>query len=48
MTAGASKKISDIYSAGLVTSYNINSSNDEANQYKKWTALLTFSALYAF
>lgn len=46
LSAGLSRKIADAYSAGVLASYNINSSNVSANDYKKWTALLTFSALY--
>jgi tetratricopeptide (TPR) repeat protein len=48
LTAGGSKKLSDMWSAGLMSSYNINSSSVEANEYKKWSVMLTLSALHAF
>ena len=48
LMAAASKKLTDIWSAGLMANYNINNSNVEANKYNKWTAMLTFTAVKAF
>jgi tetratricopeptide (TPR) repeat protein len=48
LTTGFSKKINDIWSSGFLGSYNINDSTVDANQYKKWTALLTLSASVGF
>lgn len=46
LSLGASKPINDLYSAGLLGSYNINNSDDSSNQYKKFSVMLTFSALW--
>ncbi len=46
LSAGLSRKISDIWSAGFLTAYNLNNSNSSANNYDKVTALLTLSAAY--
>lgn len=48
VTLGASKKIDDTWSTGFMTSYNVNNSTTEANQFQKLTALLTFSANLGF
>lgn len=48
VTAGLSRKITDIWSTGLLTSYSSNQSNSSSNTYNKFTALLTFSAQYGF
>ena len=48
LTAGLSKKINDTYSTGFIASYNINNSTDDTYTSKKWTAMLTLSALTAF
>lgn len=48
LTAGLSKKLNDTYSTGLVGTYQINNSTADTYTYKKWTAMLTFSALTAF
>jgi hypothetical protein len=45
---GVSRKMTEILSLGFLVNYNINNSNNEANNYKKWTALLNLSADYAF
>jgi hypothetical protein len=44
-TLGASKRLSDIFTAGLTGTYNMNGSSVTANQYKKWTMMLTLSAV---
>ena len=44
-TIGASKRISDIFTTGLTGAYNFNGSSVEANQFKKWTMMLTLSAV---
>jgi hypothetical protein len=46
LSAGASKKLSELYTVGGITSYNINSSSVDANQYKKWSAMVTLSAFW--
>jgi tetratricopeptide (TPR) repeat protein len=48
LALGASRPISDIWSAGLLGSYNINNSNIDANAYKKYSILLTFSGTLGF
>lgn len=48
LSLGGSKKLNDTYSAGLSGNYNINSSNVDSYTYKKWTMMLTLSALTAF
>ena len=48
ITAGGSKKLDDVWSTGLLANYNMNSSNVDANQYNKWTVMLTVSALLGF
>ena len=45
-TAGISRKISDVWTAGLLGSYNVNVSNETANTYNKFTVLATVSASY--
>lgn len=47
-TVGLSRRLSDIWNAGFLGSYNVNSSNEDANTYNKFTALLTLSAAYGF
>lgn len=47
-TFGASKRLNEIYSTGLTASYNMNSSTVDLNAYKKWTLLLTMSAVTGF
>ncbi len=47
-SVGFSKRLSDIWNAGFLGSYNINASNEDANTYNKFTALLTLSAAYGF
>jgi tetratricopeptide (TPR) repeat protein len=48
LSVGATKPLNEIYSMGLLATYNINNSTDATNQYKKLTVLVTFSSLYAF
>jgi len=48
LTLGATKKINDVFSAGLSASYSDNMSNTKTYTYKKWTTMLTLSALQAF
>lgn len=48
LTAGLSKKLNDTFSTGLLANYNINNSTTDTYTFKKWTALLTLSALTAF
>ncbi len=48
LTLGLSRKISEKLTTGFNASYTINNSNVEVNQYKKFTTLLTLSALEAF
>ena len=48
LTLGGSKKLNDSLSAGLVANYNSNTSNTDSYTYKKWTLMLTLSALTAF
>lgn len=48
LTLGGNKKINETFSVGLVGSYNDNSSNSRPYVYKKWTTMLTLSALRAF
>ena len=43
LTAGLSRKVWDEVTGGLTAIYNINNSNVEANQYKKFSLLLSFS-----
>lgn len=47
-TFGGTKKLNSIFSAGIVGSYSDNISNSSSYTYKKWTAMLTLSALHAF
>lgn len=47
-TAGLSKKLNDTYSTGFISTYAINNSSADASTYKKWTAMVTLSALTAF
>jgi hypothetical protein len=47
-TVGVSKRLSDIWNAGFLGSYNLNRSNEDVNNYNKFTALLTLSAAYGF
>lgn len=47
-TLGGIKKLNSIFSAGIVGSYSDNISSASAYTYKKWTAMLTLSALQAF
>jgi hypothetical protein len=47
-SVGLSKPIDDIFSAGLTATYQINQSNVEANQYKKYSIGPTLSANYRF
>ena len=48
LTAGLSRRLSEIWNAGILGSYNVNASNEDANTYNKFTALLTLSAAYGF
>lgn len=48
LSAGLTRKLNEIWSTGVIGSYNINDSNQEANTYNKFTALLTLSAAYGF
>jgi len=48
VTAGLTKKLNDTYSTGFVGTYQINNSTSDSYTYKKWTAMLTLSALTAF
>jgi hypothetical protein len=48
LTLGASRPINEIWSTGLMGSYNINNSNVDANAYKKYTILLTLSGTLGF
>lgn len=48
LTLGGIKKLNDVFSAGLVATYSDNMSNATAYTYKKWTTMLTLSALQAF
>lgn len=48
LTLGLSRPISDKLSAGLTSTYNINSSNVTTNQYKKLNVLLTVTANEVF
>lgn len=48
LSLGASKPINDMFSAGLLGSYNLNQSTDDASQYKKWMVMLTLSAIVPF
>jgi tetratricopeptide (TPR) repeat protein len=45
-SVGFSKRLTDIWNAGILGSYNVNGSNEDANSYNKFTALLTLSAAY--
>ena len=45
---GLSRRLSDIWNAGFLGSYNINNSNEEANTYNKFTVMLTMSAAVGF
>jgi tetratricopeptide (TPR) repeat protein len=45
-TLGGSKKLNDVWSTGLLANYNVNNSNVDVNQYSKWTAMATLSALW--
>lgn len=47
-TSGLSKKLSEIWSGGLLGSYNMNQSNETPNTYNKFTVLATLSAAYGF
>jgi hypothetical protein len=44
LSVGLSRKLTDIWSAGFLAAYNLNNSNQDANNYDKVTALLTLSA----
>ena len=46
LTAGLSKKLSEIWNTGLLGSYNMNKSNEDASTYNKFTLMLTLSAAY--
>ncbi len=48
LTAGISKKLSDVWSTGFLGTYNANQSNITSNTYSKFTALVTFSAATSF
>jgi tetratricopeptide (TPR) repeat protein len=48
ITAGISKKLNDTFSTGFVGTYNIVNSTDNSYTLKKWTAMVTLSALTAF
>jgi tetratricopeptide (TPR) repeat protein len=48
VSAGLSKKLSEKVSAGFTANYTVNQSTDESNTYKKWSGMLTLSALNAF
>ncbi|MCM2280602.1 MAG: tetratricopeptide repeat protein [Bdellovibrionaceae bacterium] len=41
-----SKKLTEKYSTGLMTSYNLNDSNVEANQYNRMSIMLTLSGAW--
>ncbi len=43
LAAGGSHKVAENLTGGFTANYNINNSNVDANQYKKWTAMLTLS-----
>lgn len=43
LSAAVSKKLTEIWSLGLLTSYNRNQSNNDSNNYKKGMAMITFS-----
>jgi hypothetical protein len=47
-SVGFSRRLSEIWNAGFLGSYNINNSNEDANTYNKFTALLTLSAAVGF
>jgi hypothetical protein len=47
-TAGLTKKISDTYTSGLMATYMMNNSTVDSFTYKKWTAMLTLTAINAF
>lgn len=47
-TVGVSKRLSTTWTSGLLGTYNINNSNEDANTYNKFTVLLTLSAAYGF
>lgn len=48
VTLGLNKKLSEKLMSGFMTSYSINSSNVTVNEYKKLTAMITFTAVEAF
>jgi hypothetical protein len=43
-TAGLSRKVDDVWNAGLLMTYCANNSNVSTYEYNKWTAMLTLSA----
>lgn len=48
LTLGLNKKLSEKLMSGFMTSYSVNSSNVTVNEYKKLTAMITFTAVEAF
>jgi tetratricopeptide (TPR) repeat protein len=48
LTLGLNKKINEKLMSGFMTSYSVNSSNVSVNEYKKLTAMITFTAVEAF
>ena len=48
LTAGLSRKLTETLNLGWTNSYNMNNSNVDANKYKKFTTMLTLSALWGF